>query len=617
MAVRKDHGPVLGRRSDRRPAAIVGVLALGVVAVASACSAGRPASAACSPLSVTVVAAPQIAPAVADVASGYNSAHPKPGGHCVTVRVKQADPAQEASSLSGQGVIATPSSPDAWIPDSTLWVDQARITAAGASRVAATGTSLAISPIVLALPRAVARQFAAAVHAPSWKMLIPTSLPTNTPGSGSPATQATTATTAAPATTAAAVAGAAGAAGALQLKVLDPATNATGMASLLAMRSVSGHGPAGLVTFVTVARVSQFLAEPDNNALFKAMLSASQPTGGLTSEQAVWAHNNTDSSHPVTAVYLSEGSPMLDFPYVVTTKNSAKRLALADFAKAMRAPAGQQAIQSQGLRTPDGAAMFGFGPSSGVATEPPAALPMPSVTVVDAVSQMWARILIGVRMLIALDESPSMGNLVEGTNITRLQAIQELSVQGISLFNRNDVIGLWTFDTGLADPFNYRVVLPMRPLNQQLTVPSATGATVTATQRQLLLAAMAAQRPQVDTVTALYETIRSAYQEVSRGYIPDRFNGLIVDTDGTNFDPRPHPLSLDQLLATLRSEFNPQRPVNILIIGYGHHFDLASMTKIANVTNGAVYDATSPAGIEKFYLQMLTRLVCNDNCPLP
>ena len=308
---------------------------------------------------------------------------------------------------------------------------------------------------------------------------------------------------------------------------------------------------------------------------------------------------------------------MLDFPYVMTTKNSAKRLALADFARSLRTPAGQQAIQGQGLRTPDGAAAFGFGPTSGVATEAPAALPMPSATVADAVSQMWARILIGARMLIVLDESPSMGNLVEGTNITRLEAIQQLSVQGISLFNKNDVIGLWTFDTGLADPFNYRVVLPMRPLNQQVTVPDATGGHVTGTQRELLLGAMAAQRPQVDTVTALYETIRSAYREVSSGYIPDRFNGVIVDTDGTNFDPRPNPLSLTQLLATLRSEFNPQRPVNLIVIGYGHHFDYPSMSKIANVTDGAVYDANSPAGIKKFFAQMLTRLVCNNNCPVP
>ena len=458
---------------------------MGVAVAASACSSGHQASAGgCSRLTLTVAAAPQIAPAVESVAARYNATHPKAGGNCVQVSVKKSAPDQVASSLSGQGVITLPASQDAWIPDSTLWVDQARSTSAGAARVAAAGQPLAISPVVLALPRTAALQLAKSGHAPSWKMLIPTSLPTNAASGGVAATQS------------AAPAGYSGSP-ALQLKILDPATNAVGMASLLAMRSMVGHGAAGLVTFVTVARVSQFLAVPSNKSLFKAMFATSQPTGGLTSEQAVWAHNKAQPTRPVTAVYLSEGSPVLDFPYVTTTKDSAKRLALADFARVLSAPYGQQAIRSQGLRTPDGVAGPGFAPASGVSQRAPAMLPLPTADVVDAVSEMWARILIGARMLIVLDESPSMGKLVEGTNITRLQAIQELSVQGISLFNKNDVIGLWTFDTGLIDPFNYRVVVPMRPLNQPVNSP----ATGPSTQRELLFGPLAAQRPQVDTVT--------------------------------------------------------------------------------------------------------------------
>ncbi len=600
MRVRGNDGLTRARRGIRRPGAIAGVLAMAIAAVASACSNGQPLSTACSRLVLTVSAAPQIAPAVQSVAARYNATHPKPGGNCVQVNVQQSDPAAVASSLSGQGVITTPATLDAWIPDSTLWVDQARSTAAGAARVAAAGQSMAISPIVLAVPRTAARRLAASGRPPSWKMLIPTSLPTNTANSAAPAGQPT-ATSGNPASPA------------LQLKILDPAANATGMASLLAMRSVVGHGPAGLVTFVTVARVAQFLSVPDSNALFKAMFSAVQPTGGLTSEEAVWTHNNADPTRPVTAVYLSEGSPMLDFPYVTTTKDSAKRFALADFARTLRGPDGQQAVQGLGLRSPDGGAVFGFGPAAGVATQAPPALPMPSALVTEAVGQMWARILIGARMLLVLDESPSMGDLVPGTNITRLEAIQQLSVQGISLFNKNDVMGLWTFDTGLADPFNYRVVVPMRPLNQPVTT-TLTGPT---TQRDLLLGEMAAQRPQVDTVTALYETIRSAYREVSRGYIPDRFNGVIVDTDGKDFDPRPNPLKLSTLIASLRHEFDPQRPVNVIIIGYGHSVDFPAMSKIASVTDGAVYDANTPAGITKFFAEMLTRLVCNNNCPVP
>ena len=589
MSVRRDNGLTRARRGVRGSGAAAGLLAIGIATFASGCSFGGNSSG-CSPLMLNVAAAAQIAPAIQSVAAGYNRTHPKPGGNCVQVNVQAVAPADVANSLSGQGVISTPIRPDAWIPDSTLWIDQARTTPTGAGKVDAMGESVAISPVVMVLPRSLALQLAKSGRRASWKMLVPNALPT-------------IAVSASPAAAAAQATGAP-----FQLKVLDPVSNAVGLAGLLAMRTVVGHGPAGLVKFVTVARVSQFLTEPDDNALFGAMLSGTTPTAGITAEQSVLAHNKVDPQHPVVAVYPGEGSPMLDFPYVATTQNTAKRQAIASFAQALRSPAAQTAIRAVGLRTPDGTAAPDVGPAIGVSKQAPAPIPLPSPTVVDAVRAMWGRILIGARMLITLDESPSMAKLVPGTNVSRLGAIVKMSYLGISLFNKNDVIGLWTFDTGLADPNNYRVVLPMRPLNQQIG---------SATQRELLLGSMSAQRPQVDTVTALYETIRSAYREVTRGYVPDRFNGVIVDTDGTNFDYRPHKLSLKGLVATLRREYNPQRPVNVLLIGYGHSPDFPAMQEIADATHGAAYEANSPAGIEKFYLSMLTRLVCNNDCPLP
>jgi len=447
-----------------------------------------------------------------------------------------------------------------------------------------------MSPVVLVLPRTVAAKLAKSGMKPSWKMLIPKSLPSNaTPGS--PAAAAAQALAGLP----------------FQPKILDPAANAAGMASLLALRSVAGHGQAGLVTFVTVARVAQFITEPNDRALLHAMFAGSQPTGGVATEQAVWQYNK---AHPrqVAAIYPTEGSPVLDFPLVATTANSAKRLALAAFAQAMTGTYAAPAIRAQGLRTPDGVAGAGFGPALGVDQQTPAQIRLPGAQVVNSVREMWARILIGARMLLVFDVSPSMGRPVPGTSITRLQAMTQLSEQGITLFDTSDVIGLWTFDTGLSDPFNYRVVLPMRPLNQQIG---------TTTHRDLLLHALAVQRPQVDTITALYQTIRSAFRAVSRGYTPDRFNGVIVNTDGTNYDYRPHALSLKGLVATLRREFNPQRPVNVLLIGYGHSVDFPAMEQIAKATQGAAYEADSPAAVQKFYLQVLTRLVCNGTCPMP
>ncbi len=565
---------------------------MGIAAVASACtSASHHAAAGCPPLVLNVAVAPSIAPAVQSIAVTYDAARPKPGGHCLRVDVRSVKPAEVANSLSRQGVITTPVSPDAWIPDSSLWIDQARSTPAGAARVSATRQSLAMSPVVLALPRTVAAKLAKSGMKPSWKMLIPKSLPSNTTP-GSPAAAAAQALAGLP----------------FRPKILDPAVSSAGLASLLAMRSVAGHGQAGLVSFVTVARVAQFITEPSERALLHAMFAGSQPTGGVATEQAVWQYNRTHPGQPLAAIYPEEGSPELDFPLVATTADSAKRLALAAFAQAMAGTYAAPAIRAQGLRTPDGVAGPGFGPTLGVDQQTPAQIRLPSANVVNSVREMWARILIGARMLLVFDVSPSMGRLVPGTTITRLQAMTQLSEQGITLFDTSDVIGLWTFDTGLSDPLNYRVVLPMRPLNLRI------GAT---TQRDLLLRALARQRPQVDTVTALYQTIRSAFRAVTRGYTPDRFNGVIVNTDGTNYDYRPHALSLRGLVSTLRHEFNPQRPVNVLLIGYGHSVDFPAMQEIAKATRGAAYEADSPAAVQEFYLQVLTRLVCNGTCPMP
>jgi Bacterial extracellular solute-binding protein len=586
MSVRRDNGLTRVRRGVRGSGALAALLAMGMSAAASGCSFGGTASG-CTQLNVA--ASPQIAPAVQKIAARYNGSKPEADGNCVRVDVHAVAPADAASSLSGQGAMTTENTPDAWIPDSTVWIDQARTTAAGAEKVGAIGESVAMSPVVMALPRALALELAKSGKRPSWKMLIPTALPSNAI-TGSPATAVQQAMKSP-----------------FQLKVLDPAANATGLVGLLAMRTVVGHGTTGLVKFVTVARVSQFLTVPDNGALFGAM-SGARPTAGITAEQSVLAHNKADPQHPVVAVYPSEGSPVLDFPYVTTTQNNTKRPAIASFGRALLSPAGQRAILALGLRAPDGTAAPGVGPAAGVAAQAPAPIPLPSPAVVDAVRAMWGRILIGARMLITLDESPSMGKLVQGTKVTRLQAIIKMSAIGISLFNKNDVIGLWTFDTGLSDPKNYRVVLPMRPLNQQI------GNT---TQRDVLLGTMAAQKPQVDTITALYETIRSAFREVTRGYVPDRFNGVIVDTDGTDFDYRKNALSLRELIATLHREFNPQRPVNVLLIGYGHSADFGAMKQIADATQGSAYELRSPADIANFYLSMLTRLVCDRNCPLP
>src|SRR6266540_2597055 len=200
VPLRSDDGLTPTGRRVRRTGAVAGALALGIAMAASACTFGDNAAAPCQSLVLDIAAAPSIAPVVKSVASTYNARHPKTGSYCPRVDVQSVKPAEVANSLSGQGVITKETSPDGWIPDSNLWVDQARSTAAGA--------------------------FA------------------NLP---------------------------------FELKILDPSSNSAGLAGLLAMRAVAGHGPRGLANFITAARVAQFITASSDRAVLRAMFSGSKP----------------------------------------------------------------------------------------------------------------------------------------------------------------------------------------------------------------------------------------------------------------------------------------------------------------------------------------------------
>src|SRR3569833_1945395 len=141
------------------------VLLLASVQTTSACPIGSHADG-CRAEAITVAAAPAIAPAVEQTARRYNARTT-----CVRVTVLHEDPADVAGALSGQGAAPGAVRPDAWIPDSSLWLPVARRTRLGAAAVRPSGTSIASSPLVLA---------AAQGRAPndvSWRLLLASRLP--------------------------------------------------------------------------------------------------------------------------------------------------------------------------------------------------------------------------------------------------------------------------------------------------------------------------------------------------------------------------------------------------------------------------------------------------------
>ena len=101
---------------------------------------------------LNVAVSPDIAPAVTKIADYFNRRQLKADGRCVSVSVNTELPAVAAGQIDGQRPRPHPGI-DAWIPDSSLWVDQARVYALGAETVQPAGYSVALSRCMLVMPK--------------------------------------------------------------------------------------------------------------------------------------------------------------------------------------------------------------------------------------------------------------------------------------------------------------------------------------------------------------------------------------------------------------------------------------------------------------------------------
>jgi Mg-chelatase subunit ChlD len=71
---------------------------------------------------------------------------------------------------------------------------------------------------------------------------------------------------------------------------------------------------------------------------------------------------------------------------------------------------------------------------------------------------------------------------------------------------------------------------------------------------------------------------------------------VLVVTDGTNEDSQG--VDLDELLETLRSEADPERPIKVIGVALGPDADLGALQQIADATGGAAYSAVDPTDLQ-------------------
>jgi hypothetical protein len=518
---------------------------------------------------VTVTTDQHLAPLVRTAARRWQDGHPQVGAGCVRISVTAADPAdvaaaiaaQHGASLPGVGRAAgTVRIPQVWLPDSTLWLT--RLRTANADGVPAHGTSIATSPVVLAVPTPV-RPGLGLAGTVSWQSLV---------GKLTSGTR-------------------------LNAGLVDPTLDAAGLSGLLSLGAAAGTGDAGQeATVATLRRLatqrSTVLA--DLIGRFPRATDASSLTSGLTVGLVPeWALVDYDATRPAVtldAVYPTPGPAPLDYPYTeLAGLSSAQATAAEQFRAYLGGVACDGLRSSIGLRNQLGVAGTGFATGHGLTAQPTGPGSQPPSDAIDTALSTWSAVTQPGRMLAVLDISGSMAEAVPTAHGASREAVAVAAAQrGLGLFDDAWEVGLWTFSTQLSGNQDYRQLVPICPLSACRTQHIAALGTVT---------------PKPNGETGLYDTVLAAYQTVQKDWDASRSNSVVILTDGQNEDPVG--INLAQLVSSLQRLRDPQRPVQVIALGIGDQVSQAELTKITQTTGGGVFLAPDPSQIGAIFLKAI------------
>ncbi|HUD78802.1 MAG TPA: substrate-binding domain-containing protein [Streptosporangiaceae bacterium] len=583
-------GSGLGRRGRSRRVGTAKLVAV-AVAIAAICMITMSAKAviaraSCSnaPVLVNVAVSYDIAPAIEDIARSFNNQNVTAAGRCIEVQVTEGDSATEASQIDGQASLGGAAPVDAWVPDSTLWVDVARTYPVGAQVVQPTGKSVARSPLLLVTTAAVAARTHVFDSPPTWSVLLP-------PAAGGP-----------PASLG------------LAVDLPDPTDSSSGLATLIEVSRELGDSAAARTAF------TQFVFNAESTENFDSVSGLQQFVAStkapfdrqavtVASEQAVLAYDKTAPGAPLVARYPTGassalGSPELDYPYVLTTSKAAPLRAAAKFGQYLQTGYARGVIRYAGFRDPAGVpdAMPAL---AGLSSQPLQLASAPSASEADSSLQVWEKLGLGSRDLTLIDVSPAM-NAPDGNGTQTLEdELTQTAARGLALFPDSTHMGLWEIgrSRSVSKPYNQLVSIGALPADYGVITRRA--------QLQQIIATLNTG----DGRLALNDAILAAYQNMTATYAPNYANAVLVLTSGV--DSAHGDMQLSSLLTRLRALYDPSKKVEIVILMIGRQGNFTAMQEIANATGGVAYQISDPAEVGKIFIEAIAHRMCDQGCAAP
>jgi Ca-activated chloride channel homolog len=561
------------------------------------------------PITLSLVASSEKAQLVKQLAAEYTATWHRVGGRCIRVVVSGKSSGEAMAALArGWRPSTDGPRPDVWSPASSAWVRLLQQRTAGTDRpgfklVPGDPPRIAASPLVVAMPRPMAEALGWPSKLLGWADLLDLSGKRQGWGEfGHPEW------------------------GAFKLGKTNPNFStsglnatigtffaATGHTSDLTARDVADRGVRGFVAGVEQSVVHY----GDTTLTFLSNLQRSDDQGrGLSyisavavEEKSVWDYNQGNPSGdpatlgkhpkpyvPLVAIYPREGTLLSDNPYVVLPApwvDGAKRKAAADFLAYLQSGSAQARFEGAGFRNYLGRPGPLITEANGLLPGQPATvLSPPAPAVVDRVLSRWTELRKRAKVLLVIDVSGSMDNLVGGAGNTRLDLAKHAAVNSLSQLADNDQVGLWVFSTELNGKIDYRELVPIGRMNMQ----------VKGVQQRVLVKSEV-ERLSSKSDTGLYDTALASYKFVKRQYSPEAINAVVLLTDGQNDDD--NGISLKRLLTGLGTG-QSDHPVRMFTISYGSEADLEVLKQIAEATNGASYDSSDPSSINQVFTTVIS-----------
>ncbi|WP_426566950.1 substrate-binding domain-containing protein [Angustibacter sp. McL0619] len=583
------------RKSRHRARTVAGLATLLIIVVGTSglawwgYQARGAASCGASPVILRVAASSSVADEVVEEARAFERGKPQVGDACVTVDVTAMDVPKVNEALVSAAALRRDPGFDVWIPESATWAKVLSRRPEVDRLLPDVFSVLASSPVVAAIPEPMAKALGWPKRQAELDDLVALAQdPAGWARFGHPEW------------------------GRVRVAWPDPQKSTAGLDGLMTLFAKLDTGNAEQLRggMLRVQNALTSLNLDDSKAV--ASLSDAQLTPAQALKQSMItpsterevrafnAANPVEKLAPVTVGVSGASSKVGYLPLYGTSLDRVRAMTAAEsFGQFLTSQDGSRAFARAGWRIPTGESGTETGPAtvgSGASVHEvklaTLELSQPTLQSITRALQSWSALERTGSVLLAVDVSGSMKEQVPRLGLTRLELAQKALTSAIVSTSDRSSIGLWEFSRRLKGDKDYQVVVPLG---------AASDAVGAGTRRDAVRVGIGRLTARGDT--GLYDTTLAAVRDVRSKWRADQ-DVVVILSDGKNEDPGS--ISLKGLVAALKKEQDPDRPVRVYTVAYGAQADAAALSAIAKATGGQSFVAASPADIERVLLASLS-----------